>query len=209
MHPLPTGCVTHQQSLGMLSALSAFFCDSNRVTTLYLHCLQAGDDAGAALVETRKDKLIRQGLLTPFDALAGFEMQMTGSDAGDRRQRQQQQLLAQRRAAALAAARRSAAAAPSAHPHYGKIDVTALDGKVGRKGLLLAESVAAATQRAVELSTTRPSTRVMDKDDLPQQVCVRVRARLYQICATCVMGNRFLTDQMEQCQECLVCTAGV
>lgn len=115
---------------------------------------------------------------------------MTGSDAGDRRQRQQQQLLAQRRAAALAAARGSAAAAPSAHPHYGKIDVTALDGKVGRKGLLLAESVAAATQRAVEISTTRPSTRVMDKDDLPQQVCVcacspGAEADLCDLCSLC------------------------
>lgn len=131
---------------------------------------QAGDDGNAALVETRKDKLIRQGLLTPFDALAGFEMQMTGSEAGDSRQRQQQQLLAQRRAAALALARSAAAATPNTHPHYGRIDVTALDGKVGKRGLLLADSVAAATQRAVELSTNRHSTRVMDKDDLPQQV---------------------------------------
>lgn len=66
----------------LLNCLSTFF---GAVCFVQQEGLDGGGANGAAvpqLVETEKDRLVRLGLLTPFDQLSGFERRRVGAAAG-------------------------------------------------------------------------------------------------------------------------------
>lgn len=106
------------------------------------------------LVETEKDRLIRLGVLTPFDQLAGFERRVqrgaagagTGSAGG----------AGSGRGAARAGARAGSAAAVG-------VGVT-------RSGRPAAEAIAEAGRQALAAQEGRSRTRFLEPDELPQQV---------------------------------------
>lgn len=107
------------------------------------------------LVETEKDRLIRLGVLTPFDQLAGFERRVQRGAAGGPGVPGGASGGAVSGGAARAGARAGSATAG--------VGVT-------RSGRPAAEAIAEAGRQALAAQEGRPRTRFLEPDELPQQV---------------------------------------
>lgn len=158
----------------------------------------AGVDAGLrmALVETERDRLIRCGLLTPFDRLDGFEMRVQGAPQVQQDQQQQPQQQQGHphtqqqqhiEASAAGSSRQAPARGPSAideqwalltrnaAPSAAAADASAavpgdladMAHVVGRGGLPLPQLLAKAAQQTMELGVTnRPRAILMEPGEV-------------------------------------------
>jgi hypothetical protein len=140
------------------------------------------DDSGVrmALVETERDRLIRCGLLTPFDKLEGFEMRVqggTGAAPQTAQQQQQQQQQQQGNVLPRTASRppprgssvvdeqwallsRNAVPASAAAASI-PADLADMANQVGRGGLPLSDLLAKAAQQTLEAGVTHRSRAIL------------------------------------------------
>jgi DNA excision repair protein ERCC-6 len=137
------------------------FCDSEEEE----EGLEGGSGKGGVtlpLMETERDRMIRQGLITPFGSLSGYEKRAAGGAVGAR--------TGLARIGAAAGVGPGKAGGNKGATPFDRAPMTDLMEREGRAGKPLGQLMEEASQRTKQAVAARPTTQVMDAEQAVDEV---------------------------------------